>query len=397
MTSRRARSAPAAEEAARSDWLKHLPLLLPAAHGGFGGREFLGGGLLGHTRGFETRAHFGQRRFEFRGQLPVAHAVQVGVLHALRDLLEFLALARADFARVVDRLLGAGDLGADLVITTLHLGQHGGLRVVLLSRALDGGLDRTLLGDGRLQGQVALVHDRLARAGFGLDLAQLQREQFGVRLPLFLLQRLVTARRGGLALQVAQLLFDFVTQVAETRQILAGLRDAALGLLALFLVARDARGFLEERAHVVGLGFDHARDHVLLDDRVAARTEPGAEEQLRDVLAAAAHAVQEIRRAAIARDEALQRNLGITRVLAAELAVAVVEHEFDRGRAHGLARTRAVENDVGHRVAAQVLGRDLAHDPAHGVDDVRLAAAVRARRRRPGSSGSRRSSDPRTT
>ena len=44
------------------------------------------------------------------------------------------------------------------------------------------------------------------------------------------------------------------------------------------------------------LRLDDARDHVLLDDRVAARAEAGAEEQLRDVLAAAAHAVQEVRR-----------------------------------------------------------------------------------------------------
>ena len=74
-----------------------------------------------------------------------------------------------------------------------------------------------------------------------------------MQLPLFLLQRLVAARRGGLALQVAQLLLDLVAQVGQAREVLARVRDAALGLRAALLVARDAGRFLEEGAHVVGL------------------------------------------------------------------------------------------------------------------------------------------------
>jgi hypothetical protein len=136
------------------------------------------------------------------------------------------------------------------------------------------------------------------------------------------------------------------------------------------------RRLLEERPHVLGLGLDDARDHVLLDDRVAARAQAGAEEQLRDVLATAADAVQEIRGRAVARDDALEGHLGVARIFAGELAVRIVEHELDGRRAHGFAGTGAIENDVRHRIATQVLGGDLAHDPAHGVDDVRLAAAV---------------------
>ena len=314
-----------------------FPLLLPARHRGFGfGEARRPRPARLRARLVEARAHFGERRFELGGELAVADPVQVGVLDALRDLLEFLPLARANFARVVDGLLGARDFGADLVVAALHFGEHRRLRVVLLSRTLDRGLDRALLRDRRLQREVALVQDCLARGRFALHFAQLEREQLRVRLPLLLLERLVAARRGGLALQVAQLLLDLVAQVAEAREVLARLRDAALGLLALLLVARDAGGFLEERAHVLGLRLDHARDHVLLDDRVAARAEARAEEQLRDVLAAAAHAVQEIRRLAVARHDALERHLGVVRVLAAELAVAVVEDEFDRRGADGL-------------------------------------------------------------
>ena len=42
----------------------------------------------------------------------------------------------------------------------------------------------------------------------------------------------------------------------------------------------------------------------------------------------------------------------------------------------GLRDAEPLKMTSDHGVAAQVLGGQLAHDPAHGVDDVRLAAAV---------------------
>ena len=226
------------------------------------------------------------------------------VLEALRDLLEFLALAAADLARVLHRLLGARYLGANLVIATLYRGKRLAMRVVVAARTLDRGFNGALLRERRLQRQVTLAQDRLACAGLGLDLAQSQRQQFRLQLPLFLLQCLVATRGRRLALQVPELLLDFVAQVAQAGQVLARVRDAALGLAAPLLVARDAGGLLEEGPHLVGLRLDDARDHALLDDRVAARAEAGTEEQLRDVLAAATRAVQEIRRRAVARHHA---------------------------------------------------------------------------------------------
>ena len=93
---------------------------------------------------------------------------------------------------------------------------------------------------------------------------------------------------------MADLLLDLVAQVLQALQILARLSDAALGLAAPLLVARYARRLFDEGAHILRLRFDDARDHALLDDRVAARAQARAQEQLRDVLAAAAHAVDEI-------------------------------------------------------------------------------------------------------
>jgi hypothetical protein len=110
---------------------------------------------------------------------------------------------------------------------------------------------------------------------------------------------------------------------------------------------------------------------------VAARAEAGTEEQVSDVLAAAFRAVDEVGRIAVPRHQTLKRYFRIAGIRPGELAIAVVEHELDRTAADRLARPRSVEDHVGHGVAAQVLRGDLAHDPAHGVDDVGLAAAIR--------------------
>src|SRR5690606_26654185 len=114
------------------------------------------------------------------------------------------------------------------------------------------------------------------------------------------------------------------------------------------------------------------------DDGVAARPQPGAEEQVLDVLAAAARAVEEIRGNAVARDLALDRDLAVAGVRAGNAPFRVVEDQLHRGLAHRLARVGAVEYDVRQAVAAQVLGGTLAHHPGDGIDDVGLAAAVRA-------------------
>src|SRR4029453_165624 len=141
-----------------------------------------------------------------------------------------------------------------------------------------------------------LTHDRCPRAGLGLDLPQTQRQELRLQLTLLLLERLVTPRGGRLALQVPELLLDFLSNIAQTLEVLACVANARFGLATALLVPRDAGRLLEEPAHVFRSRLDDPRDHVLLDDRVAAGTESGAQEELRDVLAPAAHAVQEVGR-----------------------------------------------------------------------------------------------------
>ena len=64
--------------------------------------------------------------------------------------------------------------------------------------------------------------------------------------------------------------------------------------------------------------------------------------------------------------------------VAGNLALSVVENQFDGRLTDGLATGGAIENDIGHRLAAQGLRGALAHYPSDGVDNVGLAAAVRA-------------------
>ena len=61
----------------------------------------------------------------------------------------------------------------------------------------------------------------------------------------------------------------------------------------------------------------------------------------------------------------------------AELLRAIAKGERDLREAQWLAAIAPAENDVGHFAAAQCLRRLLAEHPTNGVEDVRLAAAVR--------------------
>ncbi len=205
---------------------------------------------------------------------------------------------------------------------------------LLFQRRLGG----ALVGERRLHGDIALAHRAVLDLRAAVQVAHLQRQQLGQRPALLILERLVAPRRAGLPLQVADLPVDFIAHILQALQVLTRIGDARLGLAAALLVARNAGGLLDEGAHVLGLGLDDPRDHALLDDGVAARSQARAQEQLGDVPAPAARAIDVVVGAAIARYHALQRHLVVAGVGAADAAVAVVEHQLDGGRAHRLAR-----------------------------------------------------------
>src|SRR5690606_10852043 len=73
-------------------------------------------------------------------------------------------------------------------------------------------------------------------------------------------------------------------------------------------------------------------------------------------------------------ESARDRHLGAP----AEAALTVLEGDHDLGHVHGLAALRALEDDVGHLVAAQAARALVAQHPLERVDHVGLAAPVRA-------------------
>ena len=349
-----------------------LPLLEPI----LGTRHAPHGSGQGLIRVRQLGLVAGEIEVDLGEPLPVALQVVLG----LADLLiESHQLALAPTARLVgelDRLLGPRDLRADGVEAALHSVE--GLRGTLIvgTPRLDIGLDPTLLREPRFGPCLGLGESLLAGADLLVKRLPTQRLELQIQTPLLGLELRIALGGGGLALQMLDLFVDLVAQIVEPVEVLAGLTHAVLGLASSLLVLGDPGRLLQKDPQILGTRLDDARDHPLLDDGVGARPETRAEEEILNIAPTAARPVQKIGRLTVARDLTLDRDLIEGGVGAARTAVGVVEHQLDARRTDRLAPGAAVEDDVGHRLAAQHLRRALAHDPTHGVDDVGLAAAV---------------------
>ena len=157
-----------------------------------------------------------------------------------------------------------------------------------------------------------------------------------------------------------------------------GSANTIFSFAAALLVLGDTGRLFDEVAQVFRLGLDQLGDHALLDDRVAAWPQPGAQEDIGDVAPTTFHAIEEVGVLGVAGHPAADRDLRKRRVFAEQRAVRIIEDQLDAGLRHWLACVRAIEDDVCHRLATQVFSRTLAHDPAYGIDDIGLATTVRA-------------------
>ena len=213
---------------------------------------------------------------------------------------QFLLLLLARFLVVLDGLLDACNIGTELVVMPLH-GVEGfiGHRQVF-TQLLEFRLNPALLGQLGLHGQFAFLYGLLAAAGFLVHGVVAQRQQFRLHLAFFFLEFLVTLRGARLALQLVELLVYFFQQVVQAIEVFTRMPNSVFRLAAPLLVLGDAGGLFQERAQVIGLGLDQARDGALLDDRVTARTQTGAEKDVGDVATPTARVVEEIVRRAIA-------------------------------------------------------------------------------------------------
>ncbi len=126
-----------------------------------------------------------------------------------------------------------------------------GLRGLIGANALDLRLGFAQVREHGLHRRFAARRRRIAHSRLRVETLQAQRQQFGLQLALFFLERLIAPRGGRLALQVANLLLHLFAQIVQPIQILAGMADAVFGFAAPLLVARDARRLLQEGAQIV--------------------------------------------------------------------------------------------------------------------------------------------------
>jgi hypothetical protein len=284
-------------------------------------------------------------------------------------------------ARLDDELdlrFQAADLGIGLVQRPLRRVQAVARRVMRLAHALQVQLEVAQFRVLLFQPGLRLFHLLEPAQLLGLRLVATQKPQQFLFFFLVRLQLVEAVGDGRLCLQLFQVGVQFAQDVLDALQVLARVGQAVLRLAAALLVFRDAGRLLEEDAQLFRARFDDARDHALADDGVGARPQARAEEDVLDVAPAHGLAVDVVRGRTIARQGALDGDLGILAPLAGRLAGAVVEHQLDRGAAGRLAQGGAVEDHVLHRLAAQLRRFRFAQHPAYGIDDVRFAASVRA-------------------
>ena len=283
-----------------------IPTLLPGGNGRVSAFQFLARGMFLPGCPLQVRDHGRKLRRQIIDLCPVAQDDTRQILNLGLRLLEVRPLALAQFARVLDALFDPRDFGARLVVARLYGAERVGLRRLIRAGALDLGLRRPQVRERGLHGRVGMPDDALALGSLDFETLQTQSQQLRLKFALLVLEPLIAPCGRRLPLQVADLLVHLLAQIVEAIQVLAGMADSVLRLPSALLVTGYACGLLEERAQIVGPRLDDPGDHPLFDDGIAARAQPGAEEQLRDILAAHLDAVDVIVRAAVATHGAAQ-------------------------------------------------------------------------------------------
>ncbi len=250
--------------------------------------------------------------------------------------------------------------------------------VMRLANGFQIGLGAAQLGAACPDVLVRLGGAELESCLFGLRLGMSEKPE----LPLLEcdagVQLMVVRSPLGLSFQLVQVGFEFAHNVLHPGQVFARFFQPLRGFAAALLVLRDPGGFFQEQAQVLRPGLDDAADGALADDGVGARAQTGAQKHVLHVTATHRLVVDVVAAAAVAREHALDRDLGELAPRAACTLVGVVKHQLDTGAAGGFAAVAAVEDHVLHRLAAQLGCLGLAQHPAHRVHDVGLAAAIGA-------------------
>ena len=275
-----------------------------------------------------------------------------------------LALER--FARGEQALQRRGGLGLRLAQRRQTGGgvglARGRLRVLAGARGND--------ADGLVLGPL-----RVAELGLGADPAQVEQQRFG---PAHLTGNIAVAHRlPRLGLERGDLRGKLADDVLDPYQIVLGGLQPQLRLVTARMQSGNAGSLFEDAAALVGPRLDDLADAALMHQRRRPRTGRGVGEQHGDVARAHLAAIDAEDRALLAHDAARDfERVGIVE-RRGRRAVAVVDHDGDFGMVARRTLCVAGEDDVVHLRGAHGLVGGFAHDPAHGLDQVRLAAAIR--------------------
>src|SRR6266550_3577009 len=269
--------------------------------------------------------------------------------------------------------LEPADLELRIGQAPLHLGARRFGRMARLRARLPRLLPLSEPGAGRRQGRPQLSRAHAQAPEREVEVLELAADQ-GQRDAEALFDHLaVTLGFAPLARQAADLRLHLGDEVLEPGQVGRGFLEAALGAALAIPVQPDPGRLLEQGPALLRLLRQQRIDHLRFHHHARVRAEARAAQQVLHVAQAYGGAIQEVLALAGARQAAAPDHLLVRE---RQRAVRVVEHERDLRHIHRAPAGRALEDDVLHLPSPQQAGRLLAEHPAHGVRDVRLAAAV---------------------
>ena len=178
-----------------------------------------------------------------------------------------------------------------------------------------------------------------------------------------------------LSLQRTNRLLHLRHDVVHPDEILLHAFQLAVRRFPSVLILGDAGRLLEQATPFIGLVAENGLHHLQLDHRIRVGPHTGVHEQVQNILQPARHLIQEVLAFTGSVHAAAHGDLA---VFGRQNPLGVLDDERRLGHAQGFPCLCAVEDDVFHFVAAQRAIPLLAQHPANGIDDIRLAAAVRA-------------------
>ena len=207
-----------------------------------------------------------------------------------------------------------------------------------------------------------------ARSGkFGFQRLELLSRMMGIQCSEIGEQRLVTSGFARLSLQRANLPLYLFNDVADPQKICLRGFQFTQRLALLVFVFCDSGSFFKDRAAIFRT---RAQDHVdlaLFHHRISGARHAGVGEKTLDIAQAAGGFVEQIFGIAVAIHPTGHADVVPFNI---QLICAIGKRERNLGKADRLARIGAIENDVGHFIAAERLGGLLAKHPAHSVEHI---------------------------